>query len=382
MPQANRVGARASARRAIDHLPPQLTLEDHQTAREAFERIKGRAFPDHKIPSENYFERKVGEVETILKADRLTTVTNVAQEDRQKSPGGPDQTISTDAKGLLIVKHTRKDFYVPMPSDESSLRNRFEIMGAALEMLKMRFVSNAILATASLEVMKDYSEYLCGERVWGFVVKGPNSTPLACPHIGQVLQYDLAIRELQARLMKGGLDFKASLERAMADEDTRILHFTTAFGMEAHTAQCRALTAPGLNEIYGNLNRGGKRPHSEVEQGDKTTLSASAKKRAKLAEKKKIAKDGPPAQGALQPPPQQLALHDRKGKDKGKGKGKGKGGGSGIPRGIKSKDANGGGICFAYNKKERCVQEPCNFTHACWWCLSADHAGQDCPNHR
>ena len=31
----------ASARRAVDHLPPQLTLEDHRTAREAFERVKG-----------------------------------------------------------------------------------------------------------------------------------------------------------------------------------------------------------------------------------------------------------------------------------------------------------------------------------------------------
>ena len=159
-----------------------------------------------------------------------------------------------------------------------------------------------------MDVMKEYAEYLCGERVWGFVVKGPNSVPLACPHIGQVLQYDLAIRELQARLMKGGLDFKASLERAMADEDTRILHFTTAFGMEAHTAQCRALTAPGLNEIYGNLSRGGKRPHSEVEHGDKVTISASAKKRAKIAEKKKAANRGPSAQGAIPPPPQQLAL--------------------------------------------------------------------------
>ena len=35
----------ASARRPIDHLPPQLTLEDHQTAREAFEKGQGQIFP-------------------------------------------------------------------------------------------------------------------------------------------------------------------------------------------------------------------------------------------------------------------------------------------------------------------------------------------------
>ena len=176
-------------------------------------------------------------------------MTNVAQEERQTPRGGTDQTIITDGKGILTVKISKKDFYVPMPTDESTLRNRFEIMGAVLEMLKMRFVSNPILATSSLDVMEEYSEYLCGEGVWGFLVKGPNSVPSTCPHIGQVLQYDIAIREFQARLTKGGLDFKSSLEKAMSDEDTRILDFTTAFGMEVHTAQCRALIAPGLREL-------------------------------------------------------------------------------------------------------------------------------------
>lgn len=52
---------REGQRRSVDYLPPQLSLEDHRTAREAFEKVKGRAFADHKIPSENYFEGKVGE---------------------------------------------------------------------------------------------------------------------------------------------------------------------------------------------------------------------------------------------------------------------------------------------------------------------------------
>ena len=80
-----------------------------------------------------------------------------------------------------------------------------------------------------------------------------------------------------------------------------------------------------------------------------------------------------------------MALRDRTDKQKANGKGgKGKprGGGSGIPRGIKSKDANGQGLCFAYNEKEKCVQEPFTFVHACWWCLGTDHAGEDCPNRR
>ena len=88
-------------------------------------------------------------------------------------------------------------------------------------------------------------------------------------------------------------------------------------------------------------------------------------------------------QNAVPPPPQQLALRDKADKQKpnGKGKGKDKGGGSGIPRGIKSKDASGNGVCFAYSKKEKCVQEPCTFSHVCWWCLG-EHPGNDCPNRR
>ena len=83
------------------------------------------------------------------------------------------------------------------------------------------------------------------------MVKGTGGVPLACPHIGQVMAYDQAIRDLQPELMKTVTDFQKALEQAMADHDTRMLHFTTPFGMEANTQACKALTAPGLNEIYG-----------------------------------------------------------------------------------------------------------------------------------
>ena len=120
-------------------------------------------------------------------------------------------------------------------------------------MLKMRFLSNPILATASVALLREYCDWLCGERVWGFVVMGPSGAPQSCPTIQIVRGYDFAIRSLQARLMKAGMDFKKALEVASEDADTRCLHFTTIFGMEANSAGCRALTAPGLREIYGNL---------------------------------------------------------------------------------------------------------------------------------
>ena len=55
------------------------SIDDHQTAREAFEKAEGRTFPDHKIPSENYFKKKSGEIETVFMAEKLSMMTSVAQ---------------------------------------------------------------------------------------------------------------------------------------------------------------------------------------------------------------------------------------------------------------------------------------------------------------
>ena len=54
---------------------------------------------------------------------------------------------------------------------------------------------------------------------------------------------------LQIKLMNSGKDFKSALDLAIADPDTRMLYFTTPFGIEANTPECKALTAPALQEI-------------------------------------------------------------------------------------------------------------------------------------
>ena len=91
-----------AAQRAVNHPPPQLAIDDHQTAREAFELREGKPFANHKIPSEAYYERKIGEMETCLKAEKLVAVTHLAEEERQKpnqaNPGQPSCT--RDQRGL------------------------------------------------------------------------------------------------------------------------------------------------------------------------------------------------------------------------------------------------------------------------------------------
>ena len=128
---------------------------------------------------------------------------------------------------------------------------------------------------------------------------GPDGFPLASSHIGHVLQYDQAIRNLQHRLMKAGTPFCQALEAVLSDQDTRCLNFTTAFGMEAMSQPCRNLTAPGLREMCGvasgHKNPGGatKRWATALDNGEPAVASDAARakrarKKANAAEKKKL----------------------------------------------------------------------------------------------
>ena len=219
---------------------------------------------------------------------------------------------------------------------------------------------------------------------------GPSGAPQSCPTIQIVRGCDFAIRSLQARLMKAGMDFKKSLEIACEDADTRCLHFTTIFGMEANSIGCRALTAPGLREIYGNLPSSAPAAVREKRIIDPneppaTGQSPSAKKRARQRLNKAAKGTGnaqpPPAKAAAAPKTTNLAIKDKvskgtKGGAKAAGKGTGK---APLPKGIKSKTADGKMICFAHNQGRKCDQEPCHFEHVCWWCLTEHAIGQPCP---
>jgi hypothetical protein len=88
------------AHRVANHLPPTLSIDDFSTARDSLDRAmeaKGKAaLPGHKIPSENYFERKCAEMESFYKCDKLTLVTNLSQEERVRTP-----QANSNAMGVL-----------------------------------------------------------------------------------------------------------------------------------------------------------------------------------------------------------------------------------------------------------------------------------------
>ena len=46
-----------------------------------------------------------------------------------------------------------------------------------------------------------------------------------------------------------------------ADTDLKLQKFTGIFSCEVNSSDCRALSAPGLSDIYPQLQRGSKRPN-------------------------------------------------------------------------------------------------------------------------
>ena len=240
-------------------------------------------------------------------------------------------------------------------------------------MVKMRYASNPRLATVA--PFDRYIEWLKGPQVWNFVVKGKDGVPVACPHIGLVTEYDFAIRQRQAKLMNVGHDFQKAQEMAMADSDLRMQKFMGPFTCEVTTADCKALSAPGISDIFPQLQKGAKRSHFATIGGRPETPRASgvateslskgqAKRAKKAAAKKKVIEHG------------KTSVAEVRGQKKGKGKGgKDRAIGQGppaagtrpeLPPGCVDRTDDGRQICFNFNKGTCTRGDSCRFVHVSW----------------
>ena len=208
------------AERAVMQLPPQVAIGELEAAKRALEAFKGFEIAKHHCPSEPYFEKKIAHATSFFEAEPLSVVTSKAQEEAHAA--SPPHTFDS-LTGTF--KQVKKEFMVPLLETDSELRNRFEIMGNAFMMVKMKFGSNPRLASCALNTFTDYAQFLCGSDIWGFVTKDSNGTPTSSPHIGHVRGYDMGIREHAAKAMNNGKDFKSALEGAIADMNLRHIRF-------------------------------------------------------------------------------------------------------------------------------------------------------------
>ena len=386
------IEVREQAQRAVQQLPPQLTLGDHETSLRALQVQRGKTLEKHQVPSKPYFERLIGLAETFYVAESLSSVTNMMQADLNQVP-----TTDMDSSGRVYVKLATKEFVVPLPRDPEGLRNRFKVMSSAWNMLRMRFPSNPKLATISTELFDDYADYLMGTKVWGFISKNGDGTPVSSPAIDHVIGYDKAMRDKVADELNRGLDFKTALESAISDNDIRMLSFLTPYTVDVNESKCRSITAPGWAE-HGGAKAARRQtgfeqgtaaiPSTIVHQPHGQGVSAKAKKRARAKAaaaaaapgvKTKVKQNQQQQQQQQQQAGQWPIGKGGKGK-KGDGKGgKGAKGGKAplvLPQGAKASH-NGLSVCYSWNLGTACRSSPCGFQHVCWFCGKDSHAGHE-----
>ena len=72
--------------------------------------------------------------------------------------------------------------------------------------------------------------------------------------------YDAAIRAMVCDLMNEGIDIKEAYQRAMKHDETRSVNFITQVTVSILTPECRACSAPGLQESLAVTNGPAKAP--------------------------------------------------------------------------------------------------------------------------
>lgn len=219
---------------------------------------------------------------------------------------------------------------------------------------------------------------------------GPYAKPLPCPSLTQVLGYDFAIRKMVALLMNSGVDIRTAFGQATADSEVRQTQFTASVGVAIGTAECRALSAPGLREAHAlpmPKGAGGGKTTSALALVDAppagTTTKSQALKVMKNAKKARLQAEKAAADKAAKRQQGggggrvQMALQNGGVVDGGCGGTKG--GGKAGKKQRKVKTGGGLGIRFAYNNGKPCSQADCPRAHVCQIC-EGQHPMSNCPN--
>ena len=402
----NEVEKKFQAERSIQNLPPQVVQGDFEIAKAALEKLEGYELPKHWLPSKAYFERKLSHVETFFQAESLSTVTNISQADANEQ-----QTLQFESSSGTF-KIQKKEFGVAMPQTSEDLRTRLRVMVSCAVMVQMRYQSNPLLQSSSIDMFTRYTNFLFGPKGWMLVSLGPDKVPISCPTIHHVMGYDIGLREFVAKQMNNSVPIQKAFENALADGDLRSTHFTTAVNIDSQKPECRALTAPGITEAYPELlRRGVKRPREVIdESGAAASASAASptsrtagasknarnranKARQKAEETERANAKAAAAAAAIAAAPwggDRARGRGAKGAKGAKGAGRGaKGGAKGaegpapaLPEGImRSTPApENKSICYAWCQGRKCKSSPCSVAHACWWCGKYGHKPDNCPN--
>ena len=247
-------------------------------------------------------------------AEPLTSIASVAD--------GEEDVTFTDADftGSLKV-HSRKIKYVAPPADAEELRTRYKVMENALLYAQFKNGSVAWLRDFHRNNMAELADYLLGAKCMKLPAIRDSGRKVSW---STILKYEYQIRKRAMEFVKeNGLGLATALRRAMADDETRSLHFNT----------------------YNSMNNKRTRNDSDSEAGGKKTKKYKKTKGAGKGDKDHKAKGG---------------WKGKKDKTKGAGKGKRKGGFT-----IVSQTPDRQLICYGYNDEGKTCDGSCGMLHVC-----------------
>ena len=399
---SNEVDVKRSAERLASREPPDVTFQELEQLKRAYEATKWK-ISDACCPSKTFYENKLNEVQTSFTAEPLSSVSSYAQEKLWKQrPGANAKEMGWDSSTSMF-KVQRTEFGVHMPASAEALRSRLQLLGLGFEFAKMKFSSRRSIRTTCMDLWDRYIHFLFGEEVWGLTSFGPTGQPIATPALKHVLGYDFACRSKIAELMNDGDDIATAFGKVCGWCDPphpmygklQQMNFLNNVTIDIGSSDCRACSAPCYADINKSSSSSAKRSGA-LALGDAADsgqpVSKAAKKKAnaakaKAADKATIAQFKALANGEVGRGPNGALSNKQKKLAKGNGKGGAaalaiKNGGKGdqakgAGKGNRSdKTPDGKAICFKYGKGE-CTNASCPFAHVCQICFK-DHPWRVC----
>jgi len=246
---------------------------------------------------------------------------------------------------------------------------------------KSKYPAKPHLRTLSVKLFDDLIKYLFGPKVWGLVRTDAVGNPIASPHIGHVLCYLRAILKSTTESMNEGNDMDTAMRAAWKNSEMKTVHFHDAVTIAINTPECRALTAPDLQERArppaptkdSSSSRTGV---LALDNGPPSASEKTARNKAKrLKQKAKIADLKAVAKGAQKPGGKHKVLAIMDGSLGGAAAKPAKGKGKGVK--LKAQTDAGESICYNWAKGTACNKTPCPHKHCCRICegphKTADH---------
>ena len=147
--------------------PKRLPMPDHKAMKEHFAKAQW-ALAERDTPAPRWMEKRFEMLErNDLKAECLTDVLNVLEEDDQLT------TPKIDQGGNFVTIKTGSR--VPLPSNIEQFRQRVHLWGTSWIMAASMHTNRPILKGLEPMVFTHYLTHMLGEHVMGLIARGPRA---------------------------------------------------------------------------------------------------------------------------------------------------------------------------------------------------------------